>query len=128
MPFDATGVFTPPDGSQNAFPGQVIRSAVWNATFTDIADALTLLGQQLYHHTVVSASPFVPGVTDALLLVNVAGVVAVNLPTAASRAGYPLIVKDASGLAHTNNITITPNGAETIEGLATLVISADFGG
>src|SRR5438270_790072 len=116
MPFDLLGVFTPPDGSENAFPGQVIRSAVWNATFVDIATALTLLGKQLYGSTAVTITPYVPLVTDALLLVNDAAPVAINLPTAASRAGYPLTIKDKSGAAHTNNITITPNGAETIEG------------
>lgn len=128
MPFDAAGVFTPPDGSENAFPGQVIRSAVWNATFVDIADALTLLGKQLYGFTSVTTTPYVPLVTDALLLVNLGSPVSINLPVASTRSGYPLIVKDVSGVAHTNNITIVPNGAELIDGLGFVAITVDYGG
>jgi hypothetical protein len=41
-----TGVYTPPNGATNAFPGQIIASATWNAIHTDISAALTQLGQQ----------------------------------------------------------------------------------
>lgn len=128
MPFNASGVYTPAAGATTAAPGDVIRSATWNAIFTDISSALTLLGQQLYRVTLVTATPYVPLSTDAFLEVNFAGAVAINLPTAASRAGYPLKIKDISGVAHTNNITITPNGAETIEGSTSLVIQNDWQG
>jgi len=44
MPF-ALGVYTPASGAENAFPGQVIASATWNAIFTDIAaNGLTVVG------------------------------------------------------------------------------------
>ena len=39
------GVYTPPDGATNAFPGQVIKSATWNTVFGDISTALTDIGQ-----------------------------------------------------------------------------------
>jgi hypothetical protein len=129
MPFNTTtGVYTPASGATTANPGDIIKSATWNAIFTDITSALTTLGELLYSKTSVTATPYVPAATDTTALVNVAGVVAVNLPAAASRSGLPLIVKDISGAAHTNNITITPNGVETIEGLASVVIRTDYGG
>jgi len=123
-----TGTYTPPAGATTAAPGDIIRSATWNSIFTDISSALTTLGQQLYSHTSVTATPYVPAATDALALINVAGVVAVNLPTAASRSGLPIRLKDVSGAASTNNITINRNGSDTIEGLTSITISVDYGG
>lgn len=128
MGFNSGGVYTPPTGAENAAPGEVIRSATWNSIFTDISAALTLLGQQLYGTTAVTTTPYVPVITDAFLQVNDAGAVTINLPTAASRSGYPLAIKDVSGAAQTNNITINPNGAETIEGLTSIKINVAYGG
>jgi len=128
MPFNSAGVYTPASGATTAVPGQLIQSAVWNAIFTDISSALTLLGQQLYGTTTVVSTPYVPVLTDSFLLVNDAAPVAINLPTAASRNGYPLTIIDSSGAANTNNITITPNGVETINGLTSLVIGVAYGG
>lgn len=45
MPFSGN-TYTPPTGSENAAPGQVVQSAVWNAIFVDIAAALTQLATQ----------------------------------------------------------------------------------
>lgn len=128
MPYNSAGVYSPSAGATTAAPGDIIRSATWNAIFTDISAALTLLGQQLYGTTSVTVVTYVPVATDSLLLVNRAGAVAINLPTAVTMNGAPLAVKDISGVAHTNNITITPNGSETIEGLASIVINIDYGG
>lgn len=128
MPFNSAGTYTPASGATTAVPGQLIQSAVWNSIFTDLSNALTLLGEQLYGTTSVTSTPYVPVSTDAFLLVNDAAPVAINLPTAASRSGFPLSIKDISGAANTNNITITPNGADTIQGLASLVISDAYGG
>lgn len=128
MPFNSAGVYTPATGATTAAPGQLIRSAIWNGIFTDLSAALTLLGEQLYGTTAVSTTPYVPVATDALLLVNVASAVTINLPTAASRNGYPLCIKDISSNAHTNVITINANGTDTIEGAASITISVDWGG
>ena len=43
MPF-LNGVYTPPDGAEDAVPGEVIRSATWNTIFTDLSNALTQVG------------------------------------------------------------------------------------
>lgn len=45
MPFNSSGAYVPISGSETAAPGQTIASATWNAIFTDIATALTTLGQ-----------------------------------------------------------------------------------
>lgn len=55
----------------------------------------------------------------------VAGAVAVTLP--AGTDGRWFVVGDQTGDANTNNITITPNGAETINGSATYVINDNRG-
>jgi len=128
MPFNSGGLYTPASGAESAVPGGLIQSAVWNAIFTDISSALTLLGQQLYGTTMVSTSPYVPVTADTFLQVNKASAVTINLPTASSRNGYPLIIKDVSGVAQTNVITINPNGADTIEGLTALTIAVAYGG
>lgn len=128
MPFNSSGIYTASAGATTAAVGDIIKSAIWNAIFVDISSALTLLGEQLYGTTSVVATPYVPAATDTLALINVAGAVVVNLPTAASRSGYPIKIKDVSGNASTNNITINKNSTDTIEGLTSIVISADYGG
>lgn len=128
MPFNSAGVYTPATGATTAAPGDIIKSSIWNAIFTDISSALTLLGEQLYGTTSVTASPYDPVSSDSFLLVDVSSAVTVNLPTAASRNGYPLAVKDISGAASTNTITINANGGELIEGAASITITTDYGG
>ncbi len=76
-----------------------------------------------------AASPYTVLATDTYLEVDTAGgAITINLQAAALRGGKPLGIKDVTGHAAANNITIVPNGAETIDGAATLVITADFGG
>ncbi len=71
--------------------------------------------------TVVSA-------TDCIVVSNlsVAGAVAVTLPAGVAGQWYAII--DGKADAATNNITITPNGVETIQGTTTYVIKANRGG
>lgn len=61
-------------------------------------------------------------------ITNTAAPRTITLPTAASAtAGRMFIIKDQSGGAGTNNITIDGNAAETIDGAATKVINTNYG-
>lgn len=75
--------------------------------------------------------------TDVVLLFDKSssGASTVNLPASATRAGAPVIIKDLTGDANTNNITIVPSGTETIDGFSAsaaaangiAVVSIDYG-
>jgi hypothetical protein len=70
----------------------------------------------------------VSAATDEVISVQVtpAAPVAVNLP--AGVLGQVFTIKDGLGLAsNPNSITITPAGADTIDGAATATINAPFG-
>lgn len=129
MPFNSAGVYTPATGATTAAPGNVIKSAIWNGIFTDLSSALTLLGQQIYNVTDVTATPYDPTLTDTILFVNFNSAVSIVLPLASTRIGYPLVVKDISGAAATggHNITITAHSGDTIEGSGSTVISTNYG-
>ena len=76
-----------------------------------------------------AASPYTVLATDVAIYVDtVGGAITINLPAQATRAGVPLLVKDVTGHAAANNISLVGNGAETTDSLATCPISADFGG
>lgn len=75
---------------------------------------------------VATSSPVtVAAATDYAVVckLSVAGAVAVTLP--AGVAGQIFVILDGTGDASTNNITITPNGGQTINGAATLVLDHD---
>ena len=63
------------------------------------------------------ASENVDADDDDIIFVNktVAGVITINLPPAADRSSWrPIKVVDGKGDADTNNITVNPDGSETI--------------
>jgi hypothetical protein len=68
----------------------------------------------------------------SLYMINYGGTVAVAIPqigtgSTQSQDGRLYIFKDTSGNAGANNITVTCNGADSIDGSATYVISSDDG-
>jgi hypothetical protein len=98
--------------------------------------ALTVTGNVSFgaghtnHITTVNAATYDFLTTDYILHVTytaTAAVTSLTLPTAQCVSGRTLIIKDAGGNAGTNNITIDTEGAETIDGENTLVISSDYG-
>lgn len=74
--------------------------------------------------TNVTTTPFNVLLGDYLLAVNLAAPSSIVLPIGAP-IGTVFIVKDTSGDASTNNITITAPGS-TIDGAATYVINIDY--
>lgn len=66
--------------------------------------------------------------TDDVISVQVPGPVAVAVNLPAGVAGATFTIKDGLGLAApATPITITPTGADTIDGAATATINAPFG-
>jgi hypothetical protein len=57
-------------------------------------------------------------------LVDTSAARTLTLP--APSVGAHIVIKDSSGLADTNAITVNPNGAETIDGAASLAISSNY--
>ncbi|MBU1173429.1 MAG: hypothetical protein KKD44_27995 [Proteobacteria bacterium] len=76
----------------------------------DFVDATTVLA---------AVTPYTVLATDDVIDANVTtGVLNLVFPSAADYDGRIITVQDVAGLAATNNITITPDGAETIDGVA----------
>lgn len=62
---------------------------------------------------------------DCQLFCNRAGAITINLP--APTAGRTLFIKDISGTASTNNITISQHASEKIDGQNTVTINSNYG-
>lgn len=76
----------------------------------------------------VSMSPYAPVADDQVLLVDTSGgAVTINLDAAANRNGLSLTVKDDTGDAAVNPISVNRSGAETIDGLTTYTIDSAYG-
>tara|TARA_B000000532_G_C18795833_1_gene374740 strand:+ start:203 stop:586 length:384 start_codon:yes stop_codon:yes gene_type:complete len=65
-------------------------------------------------------------VDDLFIDVNVANAVTLTLPPSPP-IGTNYIIKDSSGSAGTNNITVSANTGNTIQGSASTSITTDFG-
>lgn len=75
----------------------------------------------------VTAAAYTAKAGDRVIGVNRAGAVTVTLPTTEVRKGRVYTVKDESGAAATNNITVATEGSETIDGSATDTIGENYG-
>ena len=74
-----------------------------------------------------SGTSFSPSTSETLVRVNSASTAkTINLYTAVGNKGKRIIIKDAAGLAATNNITIDANGSETIDGALTAKIKTNW--
>jgi len=78
-------------------------------------------------YVTVTAATYTAKAGDRVIGVNRAGAVTVTLPSAEVRKGRTYTIKDESGAAATNNITVATEGSETIDGSATDVISDNYG-
>lgn len=76
----------------------------------------------------VATPVLVSAVTDEVISVQVPGPVAVAVTLPAGVAGQVFTIKDGLGLAApATPITLTPNGADTIDGAVAATINAPFG-
>lgn len=74
----------------------------------------------------VAASPYTVLATDRVLLVNTSGgPITINMLPAALHP-FTLEIKDDTGNAAANPITVVPNGAETIDGLSSYPMDSNY--
>ncbi len=118
-------------------PAKTDGEQFYIARVRNIASAMTIQDKRIEFFstsstnvTTVNAVTYDLLVTDDILHVIytlTGAVTSLTLPTLQVRSGRSVLIKDAANNANTNNITIDTEGAETIEGAATYVISADGG-
>lgn len=101
-------------------------------TATNVQNAIeqaNVLPRSITPTPVTSAmSPYAVLSTDQILLVNTSvGAVTINMPLSAARLGLDLIIKDDTGNAAANPISVVASGAETTDGLATYPIDSNYG-
>jgi len=105
-------------------------------TFNKTSNVLTVGGLSNAGSTVIDRvekasgdSPYTMTATDHYIGLDTSGgTIQVDLQAAASAGvGRVIIIKDETGNAETNNITIDANGSETIDGSATQVINNAYG-
>ena len=103
------------------------ESSAWTGTkkitFQNFSKSINTLNA-----TTVSAATYDVLETDAIILStrSATGSQAIDIPSAITAvAGRVLIIVDAGGNADPNNITISTEGSETIDGSATKVIATD---
>lgn len=99
-------------------------------TATNVQDAIQqaiALSVLVATAVTVAMSPYTVLPTDRVLLVNTsAGPVTINMMPAASRSGLDLTIKDDTGNAVANPISVVMSGAETTDGLAPYPIDSAF--
>src|SRR5689334_9490807 len=119
MPFATNGVYTPPTGAENATPGAVIRAATWNTVFTDIAAALTQLGENSYVNAprYVASGSFSVATTDAVIVVTGSSPT-ITLPLASTKVGGFYLLGGATSVFSGNNAVLVATAPDTISGQA----------
>jgi hypothetical protein len=86
------------------------------------------IGETSAAYLLVTATPFTIGANDDYLIINVAGAAAGTLPAANTVIpGRVLHLKDGSGAALTNPITLTRAGSDTIDGATSIQINENYG-
>lgn len=129
MPFLANGTYVPPTGAENAAPGEVIKSSVWNTIFTDISAALTTLGQA----SPVTATPttltapgnYTVSASDRMVLVQ-ANVGTIVMPSGTVRTGNVVIAGATSLNFGTNKCVLLPTAPDTFSGLSQITLGTNY--
>lgn len=121
LDYSALAEITSFDASQKLFAVYDRTTGVWS----QVSFASLISAGQTYQ--VITTGNCTVAVNDGLIIINktVGAATAVTLPASATKVGKVKIV-DFKGDAGTNNITVTPNGAEKFNGAAaTWVIGGD---
>ena len=79
-------------------------------------------------HVTVTSARYAARAGQRLIGINHPGPATIVLPAGQLRAGRSYTVKDESGAASANPITVATEGTATIDGAAQDVIAADYGG
>lgn len=118
------GPVGPTAGNINIFQGTGITTAGNPGTSTI---TISTNGTQTLNYTNVAASPYVVAATDTYISVNCSVIpITVQLPNAPA-TGRVYIIKDRTGNANVNNITVTTvGGVVNIDGAATFVMNTIF--
>lgn len=74
----------------------------------------------------ITATPYAVLAGDNILLINVGANTSITLPAIASMTSKTVRIKNSGGDAATFNITITPDGAETIDGAGSFILDENY--
>lgn len=92
------------------------------------ADLIDSFKNAMANISTVNSATYDILITDEILHVTytTTGAVTIDFKTAQFVTGRTIVIKDAGGNAGTNNITLTTEGAQTIDGSATAVINSNY--
>lgn len=81
-----------------------------------------------YRVKIVTTTPYTVQTDDEVLMVNISGPASVILPASGGggESKRTLYIKDFSGLAKTNPITITSAGGKTIDGVSFAILNGGY--
>lgn len=133
MPFNPDDSFTLPTGATNAFAGQTIASATWDAIFTDIQAALSHnLGVRVFAARTINFNPSVA--TDTAITVSlttasymVDRVIIANANHSLTTAVVGLYTAVGAGgltLALSQSVNVSTSLADTANNMMTLITAS----
>ena len=79
-----------------------------------------------YNLKIVTTTPYTVNTSDEVVFVNVPGPASVVLPAIAGGKNTAFYIKDYSGNAITNPITITAAGNATINGVSFAILNVNY--
>ena len=124
-------------GEADAARGDIIRvnsGSSIGSGIVEVTGSLSVSGSQSVFHQygglryfprIVTTLPYTASLNDYVIAVSASAGAGVQLPS--SDFGKSFIVKDVSGSAQSNNITITAAGGELINGSANVQINSSYG-